>query len=146
LSLRWLLGRLVLLAVVVFLAVGAIASWRALVPVSRLRVQVPGGVLQPGREVWIETVSSGRGPVQLRIEARQHGRSELLASGHVASRRWAFWDLRSVRHSMVVSVRPQMLAHLVAGPVTLRATAVGAPAWLHHPAPVVQEVEVTCQP
>ncbi|HVO11304.1 MAG TPA: hypothetical protein VMX54_11240 [Vicinamibacteria bacterium] len=145
-SWRWLLGRMVLLAVLVFLAVGGIASWRALVPVSRLQVQVPGGVLRPGREVWIETVSSGRGPVQLRLEALQGGRSELLASGHVASRRWAFWDPRSVRHSMVVSVRPQTIAHLVAGPVTLRATAIGAPAWLHRPAPVVRQIEVACQP
>ncbi len=135
-----------MLLVGLVLAVAVATAGRALFPVSRVQIEVLGGVLRRGAEVQIETVSSAHGPVRLRLEAVQGGRTALLASGRVATRRWAFWDLRPLRHRMVVEVRAETLAPLAAGPVTLRATAIGPPAWLRQPAPTVQQLEVPCQP
>jgi hypothetical protein len=138
--------RLVLLLVVVVAAVAVLAAWRALFPVSRLTVSVPGGVLRSGGEVWIEAVTAGRGPVRVRLEAVQADRTEVVAAGRFATRHAHAWDLRPQRHSLRVRVTPATLARLGRGPVTLRATALPAPAWPRQPPPVVTETEAECQP
>jgi hypothetical protein len=140
------LRRLVLLLVIVVLAVAVLAAWRALFPVSGLKVSVAGGVLRPGAEIWIDAVTSGPGPIHVRLDAEQQGRTELLASGRLATRHWSRLDLRPLRHSMRIRMQPDALTRLARGRLTLRATAVPPPAWPRRAPPVVSEKEVECEP
>ena len=135
------LARVVLLSgLAVFLAVGALASYRAYQPVFGVSIRVDPPALEAGAAVRVETVTSGRGPVTIRVEVVQGSHAETVAIDHVASRRWAFWDLRLVRRATRASLSRALLARLEPGPVVVRATVQGAPAWLRQPPAVVEEV------
>lgn len=134
---------LALALLALYVAVGLVASHRAFYPVSRVTILLPSTHLEPGRPIRIETVSSGRGPVSIRVEAVQAGRSHLLAMDHVGSKPWAYWDPRRVVHRTDVLWPLEVLVRLQPGSVTLRATASGVPAWLRRPPLVVDEVTLS---
>jgi hypothetical protein len=123
-------------------AAGAVASFRAYYPVRQVSVKMSERVLRAGTQLQVDTRSSGRGPVDVRLELVQAGHSEMLALQRIRSRRWAFWDLRGVEHRMTSVCRREQLERFRSGSALLRATAIGAPAWLRQPPPVVQEIAI----
>lgn len=141
------LARVALLSsLAVFLAVGAVASLRAYQPVYGVTIELGQPVLQPGSPFRVDTVTSGRGPVSIRVEIVQGRHAETVAIDHIASRRWAFWDFRLVRRSTQATASPALLGRFEPGPVVVRATVVGARAWLRQPSAVVEEVTTRLPP
>ena len=141
------LGRVALLSsLAVFLAVGAVASLRAYQPVYGVMIELGQAALQAGSPIRVDTVTSGRGPVSIRVEIVQGSHVETVAIDHIASRRWAFWDFRLVRRSTQATASPALLGRFEPGPVVVRATVVGARAWLRQPPPVVEEVATRLPP
>jgi hypothetical protein len=122
------------------------ASYRAYYPVSSVTILLPEATIRPGVGVRVDTVSSGRGPVAVQVELIQGTRNATVAIDRVSSRSWAFWDFRWVRHSTYSVVTSSLLEQFTAGPAVVRATVVGAPAWLRQPPPVVQEAPAQLQP
>ncbi len=140
-----LLRVLTLSLLAAFLAVGIVASYRAYYPVSSVRILLPEAIIRVGSRFRVDTVSSGRGPVSIEVELVQGTRKATIVIDRVSSRPWAFWDLRLARHSTYAVVDESLLTRFAAGPAVVRATAVGAPAWLRQPPPVVQDVAVELQ-
>jgi hypothetical protein len=141
-----LLRILILTCVAMFLAIGVMATYRAYYPVSSVTILLPEATIRPGVGIRVDTVSSGRGPVSVQVEIIQGTRSATVAIDRVSSRRWAFWDFRWLRHSTYSVVRSSVLQHFTSGPAVVRATVVGAPAWLRQPPPVVEEAAAQLQP
>jgi hypothetical protein len=135
----------VLGALAILLAVSIVAGYRAYAPISSVEIRLAEPALHDGGGIRVDTVSSGRGPVSIRVELIQGTRSATVVVDRVASRRWAFWDFRSVQHSTYAVVSRSLLERFTAGKAVVRATVVGAPAWLRRPRPVVQEVTVALQ-
>jgi hypothetical protein len=129
----------------VFLAVGIVASYRAYYPISSVRILLAEPLLRPGGGIRVDTVTSGRGPVSIRVELVQGERTATVVLDRVASKRWAFWDFRAVRHTTYAVVSRMLLGQFTAGQAVVRATVVGMPAWLRQPPSVVQEVAVEVQ-
>ena len=136
------LRRVLVLPIALLLSAGAVASYRAYVPVSRLELEVRDPALHPGTPLRVHMLSSGRGPIEVRVELVQGAHNEVVAVQRIHSRRWGVWDPRTVEHSLNTSVAGPMLAHFTNGPAVLRAVALGAPAWLLQPPPVVREIPV----
>jgi hypothetical protein len=132
--------------VVVLLATGVVASYRAYDPVSSVRILLPEATIRPGGGIRVDTVTSGRGPVSIQVDLLQGTRNATIVIDRVSSRRWAFWDFRSVRHSTYAVVPGSLLERFDAGQAVVRATVVGAPAWLRQPPPVVEEAKAELQP
>jgi hypothetical protein len=128
-----------------FLAVGIVASYRAYYPVSSVRILLPEATIRVGSGIRVDTVSSGRGPVSIEVELIQGTRRATVVIDRVSSKAWAFWDLRSVRHSTYAAVPKGLLERFAGGAAVVRATVAGAPAWLRQPPPVVQEVSAELQ-
>jgi hypothetical protein len=141
---RWV--RRVIAATVAMLAVsGAIASYRAYYPISSVKLRAEPG-LRPGSIIRVDTASSGRGPVEIRVELLQGGQRTTVALDRVGSRNWALWDSRWVHHHTEVAVTRETLQHVVAGRAVVRATATGTRAWLREPPPVTDEMTVEVAP
>jgi hypothetical protein len=130
----------------VFLAVGIGASHRAHYPISSVCVFLADSVLSAGSGIRVDTVTSGRGPVSIRVELVQRGHVATVVLDRVASKRWAFWDFRPVRHSTYGTVSWRLLERFSAGQAVVRATVVGVPAWLRQPPPVIREVTTQLLP
>ncbi|HXK10245.1 MAG TPA: hypothetical protein VMT70_11415 [Vicinamibacteria bacterium] len=139
-SLRRLARVALVSGVAVFLAVGALASYRAYQPVYSVTIRIGVVALEPGADIRVETVTSGRGPVTIRVEIVQGSHAETVAIDHVASRQWAFWDFRLVRRATHARASRALLSRFEAGPVVVRATVQGARAWLRQPPAVVEDV------
>lgn len=137
---------LIVVPLTLLLTAGAAASYRAARPVYDLSVSIPGPALEAGSRVRVEATGSGRGPVAIRLELVQDGRSETLLRGRMRSRRYAFWDPRPLPFAAEAVVAADSLRAFHPGPATLRAEATGAPAWLWQPTPVVREVAVEIAP
>jgi len=129
----------------VFIAFGAVASYRAYYPVSSVRIVLAEPTIRGGTGIRVDTVTSGRGPVSIQLDLVQGSRSETVAIDRVSSKRWAFWDFRLVRHSTWAVVSGRLLERFTAGPAVVRATVVGAPAWLRQPPPVVAQASANVQ-
>lgn len=128
-----------------YAAAGVLAAHRAYFPVSRVTIRAAKPALQAGTVVRVDTVTSGRGPVSIRVELVQDGRVQLVVLDSIASKRWAYWDPRRVIHSTHATMPRWLPARFRAGEITLRATVTGAPAWLRQPPPVVEEVRLPLQ-
>lgn len=141
---RWV-RRAVVIAIVVLVTSGVTASYRAYYPISGVKI-LADVRLQPGSTIQVDTISSGWGPVEIRVELLQGGQRATVALDRVGSRRWAFWDSRWVHHHTQVALRQDVLQHLAAGSAVVRVTAAGTRAWLRQPPPVVEETTVEIAP
>lgn len=137
-----MLRKLVLVPIALLLASGVLASYRAYFPVRDVTLLLPESALRAGSPVRAVTRSSGRGPVEVRIELVQGARSELIAVQRLRGRRFAFWDPRAVETTLTSAVSRELIERFEPGPAVLRATATGSRAWLRQPPPVVRDVAV----
>jgi hypothetical protein len=122
------------------LVAGLLASHRAYFPVRSVAVRASENILRPGTRIQVDTVTSGRGPVAIRVELLQGGRAEELTADSVPSKPWAYWDPRRVFHSTGATIPDSVAERFEPGVITLRVTVTGSPAWLRQPPPVVEEV------
>lgn len=125
-----------------FVAVGTVVSYRAYSPVSSVTIVLPEPTIRVGGGIRVDTVSSGRGPVSIEVDLIQGSHRATAVIDRVSARPWTFWDFRSVRHSTYVLVHAALLERFSSGPAVVRTTAIGAPAWLRQPPPVVEEASV----
>ncbi len=120
-------------------AVGTVAGYRAYQPVAGVTILLAEPVVRAGGGIRVDTLSSGRGPVSIRIELVQGDRSSTVALDRVTARRRPLWDLRTTRHSTYAVVSRNLLERFTPGRAVVRATVVGPRSWLRQPPPVVQE-------
>ena len=134
--------RVIIIVALVNLAFGAWSAYRAWVQVRRLDLRVLSANLRPGIPAVVQVVTSGRTPVDVRLELVQGSHTVMLATLRVMPSHDGFYDPRTRQGTMTPSFTAEFLAQFQPGPAVLRATAVGRPQWLRTPAPVVQEVPV----
>jgi N-methylhydantoinase A/oxoprolinase/acetone carboxylase beta subunit len=72
-----------------YVATGVLATHRAYSPVAAVAIVVPEAPLTPTSELRVDTTTSERGPVVVRVECSQGARSELLAVDRVPAKPWA---------------------------------------------------------
>jgi hypothetical protein len=125
-----------ILLVVVHIPLALWSGYRAIVQVQRL------ALYHDGSTAHVDVVSSGRGPVDVRLEMIQGARVETLGVHRVPSSGNPAYDPRFQRASMAVGLTPALLARFEPGTALLRATATGRPQWLRTPPPEVREVPV----
>ena len=134
--------RVIVIVALVNLAFGAWSAYRAWVQVRRLDLRVLSANLRPGIPAVVQVVTSGRTPVEVRLELVQGSHTEMLATLRVMASHDGFYDPRTRQGAMTPSFTPEFLAQFQPGPAVLRATALGRPQWLRTPPPVVQDVPV----
>ncbi len=128
--------------VALYVAAGLVASHRAYFPVRSVAIRASEEIVRPGTRIQVDTVTSGRGPVSIRVELLQAGESQLVVEDRIASKRWAYWGPRQVLHTTDATLAASMAERFQPGMITLRATVSGAPAWLRQPPPVVEELRL----
>lgn len=130
--------RACLIVVSVYLVIGMIAAFRALVQVRSVEIQTPD-VLRTGAEVSATVVSYARVPLDARIELVQDGHSEIIAVQNVPDNEWALLDPRTSESSMTTSLTPDVFQRFTEGNAIVRATVIRRQQLGRHPAPVVTE-------
>jgi hypothetical protein len=138
--------RVIIIVALLHVAIGAWSSYRAWVQVRSLELKVVSPDLRAGMPSFVHVVTSGRTPVDVRLELIQGSHSVMLATLRVAPSRDGFYDPRTRQGSMMPSFTTEFLAQFQPGPALLRATAIGRPQWLRTPPPVVQELPVVVTP
>jgi hypothetical protein len=122
----------------VYLVLGMIAAYRALVQVHSLEISSPE-VIQPGSEVNAMVVSYARVPLDWRIELVQDGHSEVIAVQRVPKNEWALLDPRTRESTQTGIVTADILGRFTDGKAIVRATVERRQQLGRHPPPVVRE-------
>lgn len=138
--------RVILIVTLLFVTTGAWSAYRAWFQVRALELRVMSPDLRAGLPVVVQVVTSGRTPVDVRLELVQETHVEMLATLRVAESHDGFFDPRNRQGSMTPAFTASFLEHFQPGPAVLRATAVGRPQWLRTPPPVVKEMAVIVGP
>ena len=141
-----LLKRVSQVIVVAFLLIGAISSYRAYVQVRSLDLNSSGRQLQAGSLIHADVVSSGRAPVDVRVELVQGPHTETIEELHIPDNDLAFFDPRPQKAFLTVILNQELLARFQAGAATVRATAIGREQWTRLPPPTVRELAVEIKP
>ena len=126
------------IVVSVYLVIGMIAAYRALVQVHRLEVQSPE-VLQPGSEVSATVVSYARVPLEIRIELVQGEHYEIIAVQRVPNNEWSLLDPRTQTASLTAILSADILERFAEGKAIVRATVDRRQQLGRHAPPVIQE-------
>ena len=134
--------RVILIVTLLFATIAAWSAYRAWFQVRALELRVMSADLRAGLPVVVQVVTSGRTPVDVRLELVQGTHVEMLATLRVAGSHDGFFDPRTRQGSMMPSFTTEFLAHFQPGPAVLRATAIGRPQWMRTPPPVVKEIAV----
>jgi hypothetical protein len=134
--------RVLLIGVLFNVAIGAWSAYRAWVQVRQLDLKVISTNLRPGVIAVVSVVTSGRTPIEVRLELVQGTHSEMLSDLRVSASHDGFYDPRARRGTMTPSFTAEFLAHFQPGPAVVRATALGRSQWMRTPPPVVQEIPV----
>jgi hypothetical protein len=135
--------RALLIFILVHIPIGAMSSYRAWVQVRALSVTTSGPVLSAGSWLRADVVTSGRQFVDYGIELEQGARNDTLGYHIVRKNRDPFYDQRTRRDSLVITLTDAMLAPFVDGPAVVRSRALGGPQWMRTPPPTVREMAVT---
>ena len=122
----------------VYLVIGMIAAYRALVQVHSLEIQ-SAEVLEAGSEVKATLVSYARVPLDWRIELIQDGHSEVIAVQRVPKNEWALLDPRPRESTQTVVLTDDILGRFTEGKAIVRATVDRRQQLGRHPPPVVRE-------
>jgi hypothetical protein len=133
-----LVKRVCLLLISVYVVLGLIALYRALVQVHSLEIN-SAETLRDDSAVTATVLSYGRTPVDLRIELVQPAHSETLVVKQVEKNEWALLDPRIKEGTQTVVLTDNVLDRFVNGEAVLRATVTGRLQLGHLPAPVVRE-------
>lgn len=130
--------RACLIVVSVYLVIGMIAAYRALVQVRSLEIQSPE-VLRQGSEISATVVSYARVPLDTQIELIQDGHSEIIAVQRVPNNEWALLDPRTRESSQTALLTADILERFAQGKAIVRATVIRRQQLGRHPPPVVSE-------
>ncbi len=131
--------RLGLLAALACLVVGGMSAYRAWVQVYSVTVVATSDTLRPGVTVRVSAVTSGRTPVDVRLELVRGSRVDTLGAWRLPNNGDPATDPRPRRATFSRGFLGAELASFGDGPALLRATAVGRPQWLRLPPPTVVE-------
>jgi hypothetical protein len=107
--------RIVIIVTLLYAAVGAWSAYRAWVQVRALDLEVMSPTLRPGLPAVVHVVTSGRTPVDARLELIQGTHVEMLATMRIAGSRDGFFDPRARQGTMTPSITTEFLAK-VPGP------------------------------
>ena len=138
-------GRVLALALLLIVLGGllsflALAAFRA-GPTPEIAAEPGGGSIGRKTSVTVTVTEPVRGLSSVRAELVQGARVEKLAEkSYVPRSSWRFWGPGTDRDALSLEIGRDAIKGLKAGPVTLRLTAAGAPAWLRHTAPAVKEL------
>lgn len=135
--------RALLAFILVHIPIGAMSSYRAWVQVRALSVTTSGPVLSAGSWIRVDVVTSGRQFVDYGIELEQGARNDTLGYHIVPKNGDPFYDQRTRRNSLVITLTDAMLSPFVDGPAIMRSRALGGPQWMRTPPPTVREIAVT---
>jgi hypothetical protein len=132
-----------LFAVVIFglLGIGAVSSYRAYVQVRSLELTADKQ-LTDGSPVNVDVISSGRTPVDVKVELIQGSTVATLLTMRVRGNELGFFDPRSQHASQHGQITSAQLKPFQTGAAIVRATAVGRPQWMRLPPPTVRELVV----
>lgn len=130
--------RACLVVVSVYLVIGMIAAYRALVQVRSLEIQSPD-VLQAGSEVSATVVSYARVPLDVRIELVQDDHSEVLAVYRVPKNEWSLLDPRPRESSQTAVLTAGVVVGFAEGKAIVRGTVIRRQQLGRHPSPVIRE-------
>jgi hypothetical protein len=133
-----LVKRVCLIVISVYLVIGMIALYRALVQVHSLEID-SAEMLQDDSTVTATVFSYGRTPVDLRVELVQPAHSETLVVKQVEKNEWALLDPRLKEATQTVVLTDDLLDRFADGKALLRASVTGRLQFGHLPAPVVRE-------
>jgi hypothetical protein len=128
----------------VYLVIGMISAYRAFYQVHNVEIQ-SDNVLRSGSAITTSVVSYARGPVDVRIELVQDGRSATVAAMRVRGNEWALFDPRTQHGSQTNVLTAEVLKQFANGKAIVRATAVGRPQWGRLPPPLIRERTVNIQ-
>lgn len=143
---RWLviLKRACVVLVVVYLAIGMIALYRAVTQIHSLEIQ-SDGVVRSGSAVSATVVSYARTPIDVRIELVQDAHSEIVAVQRVQKNEWSLLDPRTREATQTAVLTDDLLNRFAGGKAILRATATGRSQFGRLPPPMVREQTVDIQ-
>jgi hypothetical protein len=100
--------RACVIVVSVYLVIGMVALYRALVQVRSLEMQSPGA-LQHGSAVTAAVVSYARVPLDVRIDLVQDGHTETVAVQRVPKNEWSLLDPRTRASSQTAVLTGDLL-------------------------------------
>jgi hypothetical protein len=138
--------RVLLICALFYVAIGAWSAYRAWVQVRQLDLKLITTDIRPGVMAVVSVVTSGRTPIDVRLELVQGPHSEMLSDLRVSASHDGFLDPRARHGTMMPSFTADFLAHFQPGPAIVRATALGRPQWMRTPPPVVRELPVVIAP
>jgi hypothetical protein len=139
-----LVKRVCVIVASVYLVIGMIALYRALVQVHSLEIQSPH-VLQHGSSATATVVSYGRVPLTLQLELVQEDHAEIIAFQRVPTNEWSLLDSRTREWSQTVVITDELLARFNDGQATIRVTAIGRQQLGHFPQPVIRAQFIALQ-
>ena len=143
---RWLviLKRAGLVVVMVYLAIGMIAFYRAVTQIQSLEIQ-SDGIVRSGSAVTATVVSYARTPIDVRIELVQDAHSEIVAVQRVQKNNWALLDPRTREATQTAVLTDDLIKRFAGGKAIVRATAIGRLQFGRLPPPMVRELTVNIQ-
>jgi len=142
----WLMKRLFMTVLMLYVVIGMIAGYRAYFQIHSLNLNASDSVLRRGSTINTTIVSYARTHADVRVELIQGRHSEVIATQFVPGNNWGFMDPRIRQASKTAVLTEELLNRFEAGQGVLRATAVGREQWTRLPPPVVREVSVEIQP
>jgi hypothetical protein len=137
-----LLKKALLLLAIAFLCLGLISSHRAYFQVRSLDLDISERVLHTGSTISTAVVSSGRTYVDVQLELIQGAHTETIGRQRLPGNEYGFFDPRTQKAALTVTLTPEILTRFQPGPAQLRATAYGHSQWTRTPPPVVREQAV----
>ena len=150
LSREWIgftiLRRVTIAFLVVHFSLSAVSGYRAIVQVYDVDIQLSSGALRPGSPVAVRVVTSGRNPVDARLELVQAGRADTIAMLRVRANSGAFQDPRPQRAVLKAMIPSDVFQHFAPGRASLRAVAEGRSQWLRIPPPEVRLAAIDLLP
>jgi hypothetical protein len=126
------------IVVSVYLVIGMIALYRALVQVPSLEMQSPD-VLQNGAAVTSTVVSYARVPLDVRIELVQDAHTEIVAAQRVPKNEWSLLDPRTRKSSQTAVLTDDLLSRFAEGKAIVRTTVIRREQLTRLPPPVIRE-------
>jgi murein DD-endopeptidase MepM/ murein hydrolase activator NlpD len=139
---RSILKAALLLAVVVLLALGLVATLRV-GPLPVVEVRSDAKAIGSKTSLVVVASAAGRGLAGLRVEVEQGGVARVVAQKtHRPLAPWALSGTRTAREELVVEVGRSALPELKEGEAVVRVVAERAATWLRHPAPATRELRL----
>ena len=142
---KWPARRLFLLAAVLLLAVGALATWRVgQAPTLTIDPQRPA--IGRATEIRFGVGAAGRGLSEAKVFVVQDGRRHEVAAREYRYRpSWAFWGERTTADELVVEIGSDTVAALREGNATVQLEASSPGTWLRDPRTTAAEVGMAVQ-